>query len=49
MEKKTFWRCSICGDLHYGVRPPEKCPTCGFPADKAVAISQDEFVKTVSE
>ncbi len=25
---KTFWRCFICNDIHYGVRPPDLCPTC---------------------
>lgn len=26
--KKKFWRCFVCNDLHYGLRPPEICPTC---------------------
>jgi len=25
---KKFWRCYVCNDIHYGVRPPEICPTC---------------------
>ncbi len=25
---KKFWRCHICNDIHYGVKPPEICPTC---------------------
>jgi ferredoxin-thioredoxin reductase catalytic chain len=25
---KRFWRCNVCNDLHYGVKPPETCPTC---------------------
>jgi ferredoxin-thioredoxin reductase catalytic chain len=25
---KTYWRCYICNDVHYGVKPPEVCPTC---------------------
>ncbi len=25
---KKFWRCFVCNDIHYGVRPPEVCPTC---------------------
>jgi ferredoxin-thioredoxin reductase catalytic chain len=28
--KKRYWRCHICGDIHFGERPPEICPTCGF-------------------
>ena len=25
---KKFWRCFVCNDLHYGLKPPEICPTC---------------------
>lgn len=25
---KTFWRCIVCGDIHYGSEPPGTCPTC---------------------
>jgi rubrerythrin len=27
MEKK--WKCSICGYLHEGLKPPDACPVCG--------------------
>ncbi|HSV41930.1 MAG TPA: ferredoxin-thioredoxin reductase catalytic domain-containing protein [Methanomassiliicoccales archaeon] len=27
--KKKLWRCHVCGDVHFGVSPPEVCPTCG--------------------
>lgn len=23
------WRCTICGYIHFGDEPPEKCPACG--------------------
>lgn len=26
---KKFFRCTVCNDVHYGVKPPEICPTCG--------------------
>jgi hypothetical protein len=26
--KKRYWRCFICNDIHYGIAPPELCPTC---------------------
>jgi len=26
--KKRYWRCFVCNDIHYGVAPPELCPTC---------------------
>lgn len=28
-EKQIKWVCSICGYVHYGDNPPEKCPVCG--------------------
>jgi rubrerythrin len=32
MKKK--WICTVCGYVHEGENPPEKCPTCGAPAAK---------------
>ena len=26
-----LWRCTVCGMLHEGDAPPEKCPKCGSP------------------
>ncbi|MGD0783595.1 MAG: rubredoxin-like domain-containing protein, partial [Candidatus Aminicenantales bacterium] len=26
--KKRFWRCFVCNDIHWGVKPPDVCPTC---------------------
>ena len=28
------WVCSVCGYVHEGDQPPEKCPQCGVPAEK---------------
>ena len=28
MPIKKFWRCHVCNDLHWGVKPPRECPTC---------------------
>ena len=28
------WVCSVCGYVHEGDQPPEKCPVCGAPANK---------------
>ncbi|MFC2157262.1 ferredoxin-thioredoxin reductase catalytic domain-containing protein [Acidobacteriota bacterium] len=25
---KKYWRCHVCNDIHYGLNPPVKCPTC---------------------
>ena len=32
-EKKTKWVCPLCGYIHYGDTPPEKCPLCGAPGN----------------
>ena len=36
----TKWKCSICGYVHEGAEPPEKCPICGQPADKFVKVEE---------
>lgn len=28
------WRCTVCGYVHIGETPPEKCPNCGAPKEK---------------
>jgi rubrerythrin len=45
MPQKTYWRCTVCGDLHYGVAAPETCPTCHNPRSKAEAVSREEFLE----
>lgn len=30
------WVCSVCGYVHQGVEPQEKCPQCGAPKEKFV-------------
>lgn len=27
----SFWKCSNCGYIHNGAKPPEKCPICDHP------------------
>jgi len=39
--KKRFWRCFVCNDIHWGVKPPEVCPTCRV-AHAYVEISAKE-------
>ena len=36
--------CSVCGYVHEGNEPPEKCPQCGAPKEKFV-----EKVETTGE
>ncbi len=31
------WVCSVCGYVHEGDQPPEKCPQCGVPASRFAA------------
>lgn len=40
-----LWKCSVCGYVHEGDVAPEKCPKCGAPADKFVAIPEEEAQK----
>jgi mannose-6-phosphate isomerase-like protein (cupin superfamily) len=35
------WRCTVCGYIHEGEEPPEKCPNCGSPKEKFVEVSAD--------
>ncbi len=43
---KTFWKCSVCGDVHYGAAGPEECPTCRTK-DAYKAIKPEEAKKTL--
>jgi uncharacterized membrane protein len=38
------WRCSVCGYVHQGEEPPEKCPVCG--ADKSLF---EEIIETPAD
>ena len=33
--------CTVCGYVHMGDEPPEKCPVCGAPASKFIEQSDD--------
>lgn len=43
---KKYYRCFVCGDIHYGVKPPEVCPTC-LVRDAYVEISSAEAERTM--
>jgi ferredoxin-thioredoxin reductase catalytic chain len=45
--KKRYWRCYVCNDIHYGIAPPEVCPTCKV-AHAYVEISADEARKILA-
>lgn len=36
------WRCRMCGYVHYGQGPPEKCPYCFFPDSAFVRVAGRE-------
>ena len=36
------WRCSVCGYIHKGVEPPDKCPVCGAPKSKFVLVQEEK-------
>ena len=33
-QSETKWVCTVCGYIHQGDNPPEKCPLCGVPAER---------------
>lgn len=35
------WRCSVCGYIHQGDVPPEKCPNCESPKEKFREVPED--------
>ncbi len=39
----TKFACSVCGYVHQGDSPPEKCPQCGAAAEKFAAKSGTEL------
>ena len=45
---KKFFRCTVCGDVHWGVNAPEKCPTC-MQLNKYVEVDADEAKKLLFE
>jgi rubrerythrin len=35
-DVKKKWKCTLCGYIHTGDEPPEKCPVCGALRDKFI-------------
>lgn len=33
---KKKWKCTLCGYIHTGEAPPEKCPVCGASGERFV-------------
>jgi len=36
------WKCTVCGYIHEGEEPPEKCPLCGADKSKFILLSPEE-------
>lgn len=40
------WKCTVCGYIHTGDEPPEKCPVCGADKSKFIEITEEEAKET---
>ncbi|NLP47508.1 MAG: rubredoxin [Clostridiales bacterium] len=40
-----LWKCTVCSYYHKGDAAPDKCPKCGAPAEKFVALSDADAQK----
>ena len=47
MAKK--WICTVCGYVHEGDTPPEKCPQCKQPAEKFKELKEEGEVTYAAE
>ena len=47
MKKKFI--CTVCGYIHEGTEPPQKCPMCGVPASKFTELVEDGALNMVTE
>ena len=36
------WKCTVCGYVHTGDEPPDKCPVCGADRSKFVELVEEE-------
>lgn len=36
------WVCTVCGHIHEGEQPPEKCPICKQPAEKFKRVEEEK-------
>ncbi|MGD9365018.1 MAG: hypothetical protein PVH87_04930 [Desulfobacteraceae bacterium] len=40
-DEKARWQCTVCGYIHVGSAPPEKCPVCGADKSKFILIEPE--------
>ena len=43
------WKCSVCGYVHTGDEPPEKCPVCGADKSKFVEYVPEDTTEKKEE
>ena len=43
------WKCLVCGYIHAGDEPPEKCPVCGADRSKFVEVSPLETAEAAPD
>jgi rubredoxin len=43
-----LWKCTVCGFVHKGDDAPDKCPKCGSPKEKYVAMTEEDAKKVLS-
>jgi rubredoxin/uncharacterized membrane protein len=36
------WKCEVCGYIHEGEAPPDKCPVCGAEKSKFILLEEEE-------
>lgn len=36
------WKCTVCGYIHTGDEPPDKCPVCGADKTKFVEVEEEQ-------
>lgn len=41
--------CTVCGYVHEGNNPPERCPQCGAPAEKFIEKKEDAELQWADE
>ncbi|MGD9211541.1 MAG: rubredoxin [Desulfobacteraceae bacterium] len=43
------WKCTVCGYIHAGDEPPEKCPVCGADKSKFILLEPEVPVNQESD
>jgi len=43
------FKCTVCGYIHEGEAPPEKCPQCKAPSSKFVEVAESDAAAYASE